>query len=296
MLLETLQGAEGGGFIVLQDSVHCSARPLLKSFINEALVREETVHVLGFEVSEEELRNGIDKSHIQWLHFHNAYSDPLGWTKQSSFTVHQFTTEHISSLLKDTSEAKPVTLVIDSLSWILGHLNTSAICQSLQQLKKGGAVRTIIALLHTDLHQDGIVGSVCHLATSVITIAPRQRGSEALAKITRRTKSGKIMQDEEIYSIKEDLTVMIHSKPNHPRPTQTDTDEPEVDPTANLTFNLRLSETEREAKKKLSLPFVFSKEKKSALLHSGPGSGRILYEPDANDDFDQEDPDDDLDF
>lgn len=296
MLLETLQGAEGGGLIILQDSVHCSARPLFRSFINEALVREDTVHVLGFEVSGAELQSGIDQSHIKGLHFHNAYSDPLGWTEQSSFTVHQFTTEHIRSLLKDASQAKPVTLVIDSLSWILGHLKTSSICQTLQQLKNGGAIRAIIALLHTDLHQDGIVGSVCHLATSVITIAPGQKGSEAVAKITRRTKSGKILQDEEIYSIKEDLTVMIHSKPNHPRPTQTDTDEPEADPTANLTFNLRLSETELEAKKKLSLPFVFSKEKKSALLHSGPGSGRIVYEPDANDDFDQEDPDDDLDF
>lgn len=35
--------------------------------------------------------------------------------------------------------------------------------------------------------------------------------------------------------------------------------------------------------------------RKTALLHSGPGSGKILYEPDANDDYDQEDPDDDLD-
>lgn len=35
--------------------------------------------------------------------------------------------------------------------------------------------------------------------------------------------------------------------------------------------------------------------RKSAILHPGPGSGRILYEPDANDDYDQEDPDDDLD-
>lgn len=35
--------------------------------------------------------------------------------------------------------------------------------------------------------------------------------------------------------------------------------------------------------------------RKTALLHSGLGSGRILYEPDANDDYDQEDPDDDLD-
>ena len=105
-----------------------------------------------------------------------------------------------------------------------------------------------------------------------------------------------------------------------------------MDPTANLTFNLRLSDQERQAKEKLALPFVFSKEKyptlpstfyenvplfktiktttnmhlysflficfdrKSALLRPGPGSGRILYEPDANDDYDQEDPDDDLDI
>lgn len=35
--------------------------------------------------------------------------------------------------------------------------------------------------------------------------------------------------------------------------------------------------------------------RKTALLCSGPGSGQILYEPDANDDYDEEDPDDDLD-
>ena len=43
------------------------------------------------------------------------------------------------------------------------------------------------------------------------------------------------------------------------------------------------------------IPPLSSTPRKSALLHSGPGSGRIVYEPDANDDFDQEDPDDDLD-
>lgn len=44
--------------------------------------------------------------------------------------------------------------------------------------------------------------------------------------------------------------------------------------------------------KKICDLYIF---RKTALLHSGPGSGRILYEPDANDDYDQEDPDDDLD-
>ncbi|KAM3857665.1 elongator complex protein 5 [Diretmus argenteus] len=295
MLPELLQGTDVGGFIIIQDSTSYSGRHLLKSFINAALSREEVVHVLGFEISEEELKNGLNGSSMKRLHFHNAYVDPLGWTEHPPFTVHQFTSNELTNLLKQTHQPKPVTLVIDSLSWILRHTSPPATCSTLQQLKKGGAVRTIISLLHSDMHQRGMVGSVCHLATSIIIVTPGLRGDEAVAKTTRRSKMGKVMQDEEIFSIKDDLTVTIQSKPSHPGTKQPDPDEPEADPTANLTFNLRLSDTERKAKEKLALPFVFSKEKKTALLHSAPGSGRILYEPDANDDYDQEDPDDDLD-
>ncbi|KAL0970378.1 hypothetical protein UPYG_G00241180 [Umbra pygmaea] len=296
MLLEVLQGTEAGGFILIQDTVKYSGRQLLKSYLNTALKREEEiVHVLGFETSEDELRDGLDKTSAQRLHFHNAYSDPLGWTANSPFTVHQFTVEDISTLLKQTPQAKAVTLVIDSLSWILRHHPPAVICQTLQALKKGGAVRTVVGLLHTDMHQRGTVGSIRHLASAHITVAPETRGMGAVAKTTRRTKSGKLMQDEQIFSINEELSVTVQSKHSHPGRSHNNTDESEVDPTANLTFNLRLSDTEREAKEKLALPFVFSKEKKSALLHPGPGSGRILYEPDANDDYDQEDPDDDLD-
>ncbi|XP_073331212.1 elongator complex protein 5 [Pagrus major] len=295
MLTELLQGTDAGGFLLIQDSASYCGRHLLKSFINAALNREEVVHVLGFEVSEEELKDGFKGSPIQRLHFHNAYTDPIGWTDNPAFTVHQFNLEELTHRIKQISHSKPVTLVIDSLSWILRHQRPPAVCKTLQQLRKGGAVRAIIGLLHADMHQRGTVGSVCHLATSVITVAPGMKGEEAVAKITKRSKSGKVMQDEEIFSMKEDLTVIVQSRPSHVGARQNDAEEQETDPTANLTFNLRLSNTEREAKEKLALPFVFSKEKKTALLHSGPGSGRILYEPDANDDYDQEDPDDDLD-
>ncbi|XP_034532352.1 elongator complex protein 5 [Notolabrus celidotus] len=295
MLTELLHGADSGGFLIIQDSTSCSGQHLLKSFINAALNREEAVHVLGFDASVEELSNGLKGSAIGRLHFHNAYSDPLGWTDQPAFTVHQFCLEELTHLLKQTANSKSTVLVIDSLSWILRHLSPPAVCKTLHQLRKGGAVRAIIGLLHADMHQSGTVGSVCHLASSVIQVAPGMKGEEAVAKITKRSKSGKVIQEEELFSIKEDLTVIVQSKPSQPGLKQTDSEEKEADPTANLTFNLRLSDTEREAKEKLALPFVFSKEKKSALLHSGPGSGRILYEPDANDDYDQEDPDDDLD-
>lgn len=56
-------------------------------------------------------------------------------------------------------------------------------------------MRAIIGLIHADMHQRGTVGSVCHIATSVIIVAPGMKGEEAVAKIAKRSKSGKVMQD-----------------------------------------------------------------------------------------------------
>ncbi|XP_023653349.1 elongator complex protein 5 [Paramormyrops kingsleyae] len=294
MLLDVIQGTENGGFVIIQDTVECCGRQLLQSCIAAALHREEDVHVLAFEVCEEDVRLRLDRKCEQRLCVHNGYTDPLGWSEHPLFTVHQFISEELNVHLSGSEESKPATLVIDSLSWILRHHPPAVVCQRLQELRRGGALRRVVALLHCDLHQQGIVGSLCHLATAVISVVPGDRGQQAVAKTTRRTKSGKVTHEEEYFSVKEDLTVTVESRPSHHGRPQTEEDEREVDPAANLTFNLRLSEGEKEAKEKLSLPFVFSAEKKSALLQPRPGSGRIVYDPDASDDFDPEDPDDDL--
>uniref|UniRef100_A0A8C9TQB1 Elongator complex protein 5 n=1 Tax=Scleropages formosus TaxID=113540 RepID=A0A8C9TQB1_SCLFO len=257
--------------------------------------REEVVHVLAFDVAEEDLRVPSDSGCAQRLCFHDGYTDPLGWNDSPPLTVLQFSPGEIHALLSRSEHPKPVTLVIDSLSWVLRHHPPAVVCQCLQELRRGGAVRSIVALLHSDLHQQGIVGSLCHLATAIVTVAPALRGHHTVAKTTRRTRSGRVTQEEECFIIKEDLTVTVQKQTHHPGQRDTEQEEPQADPAAHLTFNLRLSEAEKEAKDKLSLPFVFSQEKKSALLQPRPGAGQIIYEPDANDDFDQEDPDDDLD-
>uniref|UniRef100_A0AAV2KPN0 Elongator complex protein 5 n=1 Tax=Knipowitschia caucasica TaxID=637954 RepID=A0AAV2KPN0_KNICA len=246
MLLELLQGSDSGGILLIKDRAHCSGRNLLKSFIKAALHKEEEVHVLLFEVSDQELKSGLKDITLQRLHIHNM------------------------------------------------HICTTYVCTTLHQLNKGGTVKTIMGLLHVDMHQKGTVGSVCHLATSLISLAPGNRSDSCVAKITKRTKSGKVLQEEQPFCINEDLSIIVLNKSSNME--QTVQEEHQIDPTVNLTFNLRLSDKEREAKEKLLLPYMFSKDKKTALLYSGSGSGRILYEPDANDDYDQEDPDDDLDF
>lgn len=71
--------------------------------------------------------------------------------------------------------------------------------------------------------------------------------------------------------------------------------QPTPDPTANLTFNLTLTEREKGDRAKAPLPYVKSERQKTQLL-STAGSGKIFYTPDEADDFDDSDPDDDLDI
>ncbi|XP_056607158.1 elongator complex protein 5 [Triplophysa dalaica] len=295
MLLNIVHGTESGGFIVVEDTVKYSGREILKCFINAALKRGEDVHVLGFETSEAELRAGLDSSCVQKIHFHKGHPDPLGWTCKSSVTVHQFTTRDITQLVQNVPHTKASVLIVDSLSFVLRHHQPVVICQRLQELKKVGVVKTIVGLLHSDLHLQGVVKSVCHLANAVISVAPANNEHCGMAKTTRRTKSGKLMQEEEYFDVSEDAALSVQTRTHQPGHVQIEPDKPKADPTSNLTFNLRLSKKEKEAKEKVALPFVFSQEKKSALLRPTPGSGRITYEPDAYDDLDEEDPDDDLD-
>ncbi|MBN3318581.1 ELP5 protein, partial [Atractosteus spatula] len=271
MLLEIIDGAEGGGLVVIKDSVNCPGRRLLKSCVSAALRRKESVHVLGFDVSEEELRAGLDGEAAKSLVFHNGYTDPLCWTGMGTgqLTALHFSAQEIRARISQSRGPEPVTLAVDSLSWVLRHNPTASVCQSLQELRRDGLLKRILVLLHSDLHQHGMVDSVCHLASTVVTVTPYsglggvigEAVPQGIAMTTQRIKSGKVLQEEECFSVGEDLSVQVYGRPSQPGLTEPEPEDSQADPAANLTFNLRLSEHERQAKDNLALPFAFSQEK-----------------------------------
>ena len=77
------------------------------------------------------------------MYFHGGFADPLGWIKRSSFTVPQFTSEDILTLLTPVQQSKSAVLVIDSLSWLLRHLDPVVICKRLQEIKRGVHFRAL---------------------------------------------------------------------------------------------------------------------------------------------------------
>lgn len=52
----------------------------------------------------------------------------------------------------------------------------------------------IFGLLHMDLHKQSIVGTVSHVASTVISVTPVNSASYAVAKTSQCKKSGKVKQ------------------------------------------------------------------------------------------------------
>ncbi|ELK03792.1 elongator complex protein 5 isoform X1 [Pteropus alecto] len=300
-MLESLLAV--GGLLLLRDSVQWEGRSLLKALIKKSVLCGEQVHILGCEVSEEEFREGFDASINSQLVYYDLYRDPLNWSK----TGEAFPEGPLGVLraMCRKTDPRPVTVALDSLSWLLLHLPCTTLCQTLHALNRQDSspgdsfpveqVR-VLGLLHEELHGPGPVGALSSLAQTEVTLSGT--AGQASAHILYRRPQQHPTHKTQWFSILPDFSLDLQGGPPlasqpHPHPHTL-----QVDPTTHLTFNLHLSKKEKEAKDSLTLPFQFSSEKQQALLCPGLGQATsyIFYEPDVYDDLDQEDPDDDLDI
>ncbi|CAH2272338.1 elongator complex 5 [Pelobates cultripes] len=277
----------------MTDTALYSGRPLLNSFLVADLQRSECVHVVGFEVSQEEFFVSFTEEVKSRVTFHDGFSDPLHWNSESGcFGRDDFTADDILDRIGHSNV--PVTIVLDSLSWILSRCSLTTVCHTLLHLSKsritpGSCDIRLLALLHIDLHSPGVVSSVCSLADTVIHVT--ERGERFRTTVRHRKKTGKIVITGLEFSINDSFGVEILTG----RETKPQRTSEEVDPTMNLTFNLHLSDAERQLKESAALPYVFSAKKKISLLDASSSSAKIFYDLEPGDNMDEEDPDDDLD-
>ncbi|KAF9113705.1 Elongator complex protein [Mortierella sp. AM989] len=168
-----------------------------------------------------------------------------------------------------------------------------------------------------DASKPFVSNSLAHIATTLITIknseAIRQdqedlrRGvvtakefcyltvhgnawESAVCEIEHKRKSGKVTRETNAYHLETPTGELIVVNVwdvvgDMPDLEKLDLEESQTaDPAANLSFNLNLTEEQRRAKNETVLPYLKTQE----------STGAIYYEPDAADDFDDDDPDDDL--
>nr|KAF6455845.1 elongator acetyltransferase complex subunit 5 [Rousettus aegyptiacus] len=273
-MLESLLAVSG--LVLLRDSVQWEGRSLLKALI---------------------------KKSVLWLVYLDLYRDPLNWSK----TGEAFPGGLLGVLraMRGKTDPRPVTIALDSLSWLLLHLPCTTLCQTLYALNYQDSslgdsspvqqVR-VLGLLHEELHGPGPVGALSSLAQSEVTLSGT--AGQASAHILYRRPQQHPTVKTQWFSIRPDFSLDLQGGPPLASQPHPDPHIFQVDPTTHLTFNLHLSKKEKEAKDNLTLPFQFSSEKQQALLcpSLGQATSYIFYEPDVYDDLDQEDPDDDLDI
>ena len=116
------------------------------------------------------------------------------------------------------------------------------------------------------------------------------------------TRTYHIFQVEQ-YTVSQSFSVLSATDYHGRSPLTTESHDAtsEPDPAANLTFDLHLSSKEKQDRSKVILPYTAVRDGMGVATGSpshapGGSGGQIYYQPDDADDFDESDPDDDLDI
>eukprot|EP00039_Didymoeca_costata_P029990 m.27433 g.27433 ORF g.27433 m.27433 type:complete len:303 (+) comp7895_c0_seq2:197-1105(+) len=193
--------------------------------------------------------------------------------------------------ISTSAESCKTSIVIDSMSAYLTFHNIAAVCDTIQILSERIDVEYLISILHEDMHEPETVDRLTNAFSARTRISSIPNRSASKYALYCRFESGKITQESGSLSVTDGrISCDVASAKSQLE------EETEKDPTKDLTFNLNLNDQARVARAQLKLPYTHSEVSKEQQLEGKKGGNIISYEPDEEDDFDEEDPDDDLDF
>lgn len=323
MLLESIiNGTHSPKTVIIRESSNVKAESVLLKLIKleAANPRTDLINIVSFQHEPTFFIKDIS-SHRKVI-VHDGYTDPLGWnavpdcsseheTEITRFTVSNNLINHIKKSSKDhlkRSEMK-IMVIIDGLSLLLRHKSIHDVCtmiKSLSKLTNKVEVVQLVATIQEDIVSQTAINALTYIADATINLELHQRKiprsnrgftaeqTSFQADVTLRKKTGKIMREIFVYNISKDLNFM---KKNEIEIGAKNEDIiSQADPTADLSFNLRLTDSEKQARSQVRLPYTLDNEQKAVQLDPSSGSGQIIYHPDDADDFDEEDPDEDLDI
>jgi hypothetical protein len=233
----------------------------------------------------------------------DAFSDPLGWGAEPGAENSRDLQrgEHAHLVVSDPdffgalarrvacalqasggSGGGGALVVIEDLTPLLAHLALPCVCAGLRQLSALSGVSRVVALVHRDLHGRRVLASLAHMAATVVRLNAPGPASALGAlvptcSVTHCRRTGKVLTSLEAYTAHSSAPYLQTRLLSKDAPQEAEPEEA-ANPAADLTFNLTLNEKERTARA--------SVEKRR--------TGQIIYQAEAGDNFDEEEPDDDL--
>ncbi|KAJ9594888.1 hypothetical protein L9F63_013813 [Diploptera punctata] len=298
MLASVSSGLSPSALVCIKDSLEQTGHDLLKAFICNAVNKKENqIHMFCYENSVKKWKSNLKNYNTDNVHLHDCFTDHRGWLQSETNEELQENKKDycILSIIQQLESIKTNknVIIIDSLTPLIINIGFTKCYRELHYLSRHKNVLQCICLVHEDALPDShtVLPYLDHLATSNIRIGIPTRGSNGnpVASITHKKLGGKIINEIEFYTIDSNCRVTSQKL----EPVNDKIVEKSVEVTDNTlpqnltTFKLSLGNQEKQARSELVLPYVrINKEK----------GGKVFYQPDAADDWDEEDPDDDLDI
>jgi len=204
-------------------------------------------------------------------------------------------TRPLKDIVTDIGLPRSSCVVIKSLSGLLLHYSPTEVARLIKFLEV--ACKRVYCVIHEDCVDVEVYQCISKLCSTYLNIQHLSTKKDTkLCSIIHRKPSGKIVRSKEVFTIKAghiDIETYEENKV---------VEEEAEDITDTLTtFKIGTNKSEKEVKNNLVLPFYTDQQKSNfqageVKLHDSVADNRIYYEPDSGDDWDDEDPDDDLDL
>ncbi|KAG4106711.1 hypothetical protein H8356DRAFT_1025262 [Neocallimastix lanati (nom. inval.)] len=304
------------GIVLLQDTLAQTCKYLLLNYINN---RDYYYTILCIDSLPIYWNKSIGRAKYQCIEG-NAFSNLQD--------IQNKVKETIKSNKKENALAKNV-VIIDSVNTLFIKYNYTTVLNFIQIIKEiSNDEIQIILIYHQDIAINTFNGInlksvLASIATTNILvehtkkffqnegwlqdmdmdIIERNSISDAICTILHEKESGKMLRENIAYSLKIEnnkpiisiipvIELMKKYIPNYQNFLNDKKPTKKADPTENLTFNLNLTEEEKKTKNQLELPYLSVQDNDNNIA----GSGEIYFDPELDDEFDDDDPDADLDF
>ena len=286
MLPRLLSGGEESDFILLITQPSVSPADILNTFLKSCSADSVLVKTGPNQIP------GAQFSKVVEL------KDFLGW-------ISGIPLKFPDCVLNEVDPGKQV-IVIHSITDLLLFQKPTAVANLIRQLKQKASNKAkLFGILHKDCLDDNLVEAIEQLATTNIVLEKLDETEvyPQLCKISHRKLGGKLVTSKEVIKFDTAGNIKIEAfKENKTKSKYIDEEDTDEVIEKLTTFNIATSKNkEKEAKDKLVLPFYTDEQKQSVasageVKIQGEVPGKIYYEPDSGDDWDDDDPDDDLDF
>lgn len=264
MIIETLKLSSR--LVVLQDDLRNNLYPIIQNVISQW--------------------DNLIVYFICFKHKPKSWKQIVGNNKHICF-IDETNVEWCSNITNEVDIKSKCLVVIDSINHMSAKVGWQDTLNYLHKLSRNKLVSRTISVLHEDCLNYGycMKKQLEHLSTLFISVQ-ESHSNENIRLSMKYKKGGKLIKSVEDISYNTTIGKFVSTNARHK--VAEEPKEKVTLPHSVASFKIGLEEHEKEARDNLELPYT--------KLPASTGSGKVFYEHDDADDWDDEDPDEDLDI